>query len=326
MAFLEQELDALLRDAGFDERQATAVALRLGLDGRGGTRLRLAAERTGYSHERVRQLEVELRAAVRRDLPVLREAVSFLERCAPDARSHVAGLLAAQGLAAAPFDPAGVVAAARLARIDADVRIRGGFLVGRQRPDPQQWLLALAREASRQGEVTVRDLSRRSSLDADRVRRLLEGCDEIHWTSDEHTALWPRIPAVERRLRRALAKVLSITGSLSLAELDAALRRMHRPVRLSQRVLLALCHSFRWLAVEGGTVRSLVQFDRYQVLTPVELELARIFRAAGPVLSFTEAVVLGGERGLNRSSVGVYVAHTPIIKRLARGRYALVGA
>src|ERR1700729_2988109 len=98
----------------FDERQASAVAARLGWDGRGPSTLNEAALATGYTRERVRQLESRVRhdADRTRRLPILDRAIATVEASSPDSASQIALTLFERGLAGAPFDPGGILSAA----------------------------------------------------------------------------------------------------------------------------------------------------------------------------------------------------------------------
>lgn len=333
---LERELAALLHDAGLAGRQADAVAARLGWDGNGTATLEGAAGDHGYSRERVRQLEARVREHVAREhpeLPAVEASLDVVEASAPDDRRHVAGVLAAEGLAAASFDPAGVLVASTLAGRRPGVRVDGRILRLRHGTAPDLALLSAARAlAAGRGEVSVDLLARCSGFESDRVRRLLAERGEVQWLGPERAAIGLRSAALDRRVARILPKLLSVARRLSLSEIDDALRRTFNPIVLPARVLRELCESIPWLLVDDdrSTVTSLVRFEPQRVLSPIELALARIFEGRieegkGPVLSFSQVVELTGERGLNRNSVGVYLTRTPILKTLGRGRYALRG-
>src|SRR5712691_10435575 len=112
---LEEELAHLLTAARLDIRQARAVRRRLGWDGHGPTTLAAAGGAEGYTREGVRQLEGRLRRHVERHapaLPLTAAALRTVENAAPAARTDLARLLAAEGIAERPFDPAGVLLAA----------------------------------------------------------------------------------------------------------------------------------------------------------------------------------------------------------------------
>ena len=328
---LERELSTLLHDVGLSDRQADAVAARLGWDGNGTATLEAAAVDYGYSRERVRQLEARVREHVTRarpELPVVTAALDVVEASAPDDRRQVAASLSSEGLAASPFDPAGVLVASALAGHRPAVRIDDRLVRLRHGAAPDAALLSAARAlGAGRGEVSVDLLARCSGFAPDRVRRLLAGRDEVQWLGADRASIGLRSPALDRRVARILAKLLAICRRLSLSEIDDALRRTFNPIVLPLRVLREVCESISWLEIdERSTVTSRVRFEPQRVLSPIELALARIFEGAGPVLSFSEVVALTREAGLNRNSVGVYLTRTPILKTLARGRYALRGA
>jgi len=110
-----------------------------------------------------------------------------------------------------------------------------------------------------------------------------------------------------------------------LSVLDDALRAGWRPVSLPRRVLGGICSSFAWAELDDtrADVHAVVHIDRRRVLSGIEFALARIFLTFGPVLSFQDVIRIGGDEGLNPSSIGVYLTRTPILSRLERGRYAL---
>src|SRR3954470_15184580 len=121
---LESELGGLLATLGLSPRQRGAVARRLGWDGGRPATLAEAGEVGGYTRERVRQLEERVAERVSRTrprLPLTASAVEILGTVTPAPRADAARLLAERGLSSDPFDPAGVLHAARLAGIDVDV-------------------------------------------------------------------------------------------------------------------------------------------------------------------------------------------------------------
>jgi hypothetical protein len=327
---LERELSTLLHDVGLAGRQADAVAARLGWDGNGTATLEAAAVGHGYSRERVRQLEARVRGHVSRErpaLPAVEAALEVVEATAPDDRRQIASVLDAEGIADVPFDPAGVLVASTLAGHRPAVRIDARLVRLRHGAAPDSALLSAARAlAAGGGEVSVDLLARCSGYAPDRVRRLLAERDEVHWLRADRASIGLRSPALDRRVARIVPKLLSIARRLSLAEVDDALRRTFNPIVLPLRVLRDVCVSIPWVEIDDrSTVTSRVRFDPQHVLSPIELALARIFEGAGPVLSFRQVVELAREAGLNRNSVGVYLTRTPILKTLARGRYALRG-
>jgi hypothetical protein len=329
---LEQELALVLRSAGLRGRQARAVATRLGWDGEGTTTLALAGEAEGYTRERVRQLETRLRRHAEvssLSLPLTAAALRFVENAAPVARSRVPHMLAHAGLAARPFDVSGLLSAAELGRLDVRFLDRDGVLVRRRQAELTLVLGSAAQTlVRRNGAGTVEQVAERSPGDGDRdtARKLLDAHNDVIWLDDSRE--WFVVRGVRTPFANAMRKMLSVSGSLSLADVDEGLRRAFRPIRLPEGVLLRLCRSTPWLRVaeDGQRVAATRPLDDGRALSPLERALVEVFRAEGPVLAFSAAVSLGAHRGLNRNSVGYYLCHSPVLKTIARGRYTLRGA
>ncbi|MBA3842991.1 MAG: hypothetical protein H0X39_10305, partial [Actinobacteria bacterium] len=288
-----------------------------------------AAATEGYSHERVRQLEAELRRRLRESSPYAPQvaaALRVVEAWAPDSRTHIADQLRRSGVTAASFDPAGVLTAAELTGAETHAVIKEGVVVTRENPFPEGELTNVARRlAAPNGATSVGEVAREVRASPDHVRRLLSLRKEITWLDEPHN--WLQLPRTHRRLTTILRKMLSITPSLSLDDANDGLQRSFRPVVLPPAILRRLCESFGWLAVDGnrGTVRTRERLDRASVLSPVELGLVEMFQEAGPVLQYSEAIAIGERLGLNRHSIGVYLTRSPVLDTLSRGRYALRG-
>jgi hypothetical protein len=326
-AALPTELNVLLTRGGLAGRQLAAVETRLGFDGAGGTTLEAAASRFGYTRERVRQLEARVRALGPGGLhlvPSLGPALDLVERAAPDDRRHVARLLGGED----PFDPAGVLSAARVLGIRTTAVVSGSVVTTRNVAEPATLLLRTAAAlAAPTGQVDVRRLARCTGLEPERIRRLLAETATVRWLGDGRSSLSVQTTRLERRVATVAQKVLAVARSLPLAELDDALRRTFVPVVVPLRALEAICDSLPWLHRDARSSRltTFDRLDRRRVLSSVEQRLVQIFESAGPVLSFREAAELGQAEGLNRSTIGVFLPRTPVLKQLGRGRYGLRG-
>ena len=128
---LEEELAGLLHAARLRDRQARAVAARLGWDGKGATTLAVAAAAEGYSRERVRQLEGRVRAhasVAKAPAPSTKTALRLVEELAPIASTEIGFHLVLAGLSRRPFDVSGLLSAAEILGIDHRVVEDGGML------------------------------------------------------------------------------------------------------------------------------------------------------------------------------------------------------
>jgi hypothetical protein len=129
---LEQELAELLHAAKLQERQARAVAARLGWNGEGSRTLAAAAATEGYSRERVRQLEDRVRAyapGARARFAATEAALRLIEELAPIAARHIADHLVEAGVTRRPFKFSGLLSAAEVLGIEHSLEEHGGYVV-----------------------------------------------------------------------------------------------------------------------------------------------------------------------------------------------------
>ncbi|HEX3806866.1 MAG TPA: hypothetical protein VHV52_08810 [Gaiellaceae bacterium] len=326
---LESELAGALLFMRFGDRQASAVAARLGWDGRGPSTLNEAAISTGYTRERVRQLESRVRrdADATHRLPTLDRALATVESCAPDSSAQIALTLFERGISGAPFDPAGILTAADVFGRRTSLSTRRGLVAATDAPDPTRAILETARRlVAARGAVSVVELARLSGVEPGRARRLLGLAPEVVWLDDQRSWVGLRVPNTRRRMEGILRKMLAVGRQLTLVDADEGLRRSYRPVVLPPPILCRLYEGLQWLDVDlkRGTLSSDRTFDERE-LSPIERQLSALFIDHGPTLNFTQAVRLGKKVGLNHNTVGYYLSRAPIIKTLARGTYALRG-
>jgi hypothetical protein len=328
---LEQELAAILDAGRVRGRQARAVAARLGWDGTGSHTLAEAGSGEGYSRERVRQLEDRVRDHVRAARPRLvavESALRLLADAAPIRSCDVAAYLLAAGYARGRFELTGLLTAAKLTGIEPGVRELEGLVI---RPGQAQLVRETALHArrlvNRNGAARIEELTLRlggrAPLGA--ARRILEAVEDVIWLDDSRS--WFIIRGAPSRATRTLQKMLSVSPRLTVGELDDGLRRSRQLVVLPSDVVRLLCARQSWLTFDASTdrVTTNVHLDQGWTLTPIERGMVAIFHRAGPTLTFTDMLELGARDGLNPKSVGPYLTHSPVIRRLARGRYALCG-
>src|SRR4051794_40532898 len=185
---LEQELGALLTTLGLRSRQRGAVARRLGWDGGPPATLSDAGRLNDYTRERVRQLEERVVDGVMRSrpqLPVTAAAVAVLGDAVPTARREAASLLAERGLSDEPFDPAGVLRAARLAGLPVEVVAHRRALLRSEDVTLTPVVATIAQKlARRHGAASPAAVAELAGLRMRRVRRLLELGDAVSWLGE----------------------------------------------------------------------------------------------------------------------------------------------
>lgn len=330
---LEEELACELRRAGLDDRQAQAVAMRLGWDGRGGATLEAAGDAVGLTRERVRQLVGRVAdhfATAKPPLPALEAAVEVLEKIAPARRGEASTRFAEMGLAGPEFDPAGVVEGARVAGLSSSVTVVGGLVLAAGQRDIATRILEIARKlASHDGAGYVGslvDALAEPEVDETAARRFLDADDDVVWLDDDRE--WFYVPTGKNRALNYLRKMLSVSPSLTLADIRDGLRRpaRGRSINLPRGVLLRICRQLDWLEVAGDVVTTTITLDFREVLENTEETLVDVFIEHGPVLDRPTAVGLAEENGLDRNTAALYLGWSPVIERLAINRYALRGA
>ena len=249
---IEEELAAVLHAAGLRGRQACAVAARLGWDGAGGRTLAGAAAAEGYSRERVRQLETRVRdhaARTHLELPAATRALRVLEEAAPIGAEAAARQLAARGHARGPFAVRGLLTAAEVLGLDTSVHLRNGVVLRVGDGGIAETLgLRARRVVRRRGATRVEEIALAMGAGTRTVRRLLELQPGVHWLDERHS--WFVFEGAESRATRSLEKMLSVSPTLPIAELDEGLRRSFRAVTLPLHVVRSVCGALPWLTLD----------------------------------------------------------------------------
>jgi len=307
--------------------------MRLGWDGKGGTTLEAAGNAVGITRERVRQLVRRVAdhfAAIKPQLPALEAAVEMLEWIAPARRIDAGARLNAAGLAQRDFDPAGVLEAAQMAGLNPRVIVAGSLVVTTGQRNVASRILEIARKLTTHngaGHVgSLVDTIAEDDVTETVARRLLDADDDVVWLDDDRE--WFYLPTRQNRALNYLRKMLSVSPSLTLADVRDGLRRpaRGRSINLPREVLRRFCQQVDWLEVNGDVVTTTISLDFREVLENTEETLVDVFAEHGPVLDRATAVGLAEEHGLDRNTAALYLGWSPVIERLAISRYALRGA
>ena len=135
---------------------------------------------------------------------------------------------------------------------------------------------------TRNGAGSVEVLAEHFRDEPEAARLVLDAQNDIVWLDDERE--WFLVRGARSPLgSNMLRKMLSVAGSLSLAEVDDGLQRAFRPVRLPRNVLLRVCESTSWLVVdESHVVTSKVALDETRLLSRLEQAVSRSSASTGP--------------------------------------------
>lgn len=325
---LEHELSDVLASR-FGPRQAGALAARLGWDGGGMHTLAEAAAPSGYSRQRVQQLERRLLDhPPTGPFPATQAALRLVESEAPVRADVAAARLAEAGIAERPFAIDGLVRAADVLGLPHQLDADGATIVLRGQGELMRRVERAARDLVSRfgvGDALGVRVALGGSLPARTVVRLLDAHPDVSWIDERYR--WFVMPNVRGRLARTIRKLLAVYPSLRVADVADGVLRAHG-LALPADAVLGMCETESWLRVDrqASTVASLRPVDERGALTPVERKLVALFRASGPALRFRRVRELAGAHGLNESSLGVYLTRTPVLQTISRGHYALRGA
>jgi hypothetical protein len=321
-----REVHRLLLDAGFQARQLSALSARLGLTGQGSLTLAAAGQTVGYTRERVRQLEDRLRAytAGQPRRAATSEAVRLAGRIAPALSGQVTAKLAEGGLLPRGFKVSGLLRIADVLGIEHDLCEHGAALVGHGDRRNTRSAVAIARRLVRaDGLATVGRVAQLLQLDTVFVRRLLSLHPDVVWLDPRRE--WFFVRGTRSKAEPAIRKMLSISGTLSVADLQDGLRRAPARIDVPHDVLANLCGLFPWLVADPvrGSVTPKVVLDPDSTHSPIELAILRVFTEYGPRLEARDVVAHGQQLGLGAMTIRAYLTRMPSLERLAHGRYAL---
>jgi hypothetical protein len=321
-----REVHRLLLDAGFQPRQVSALSARLGLAGQGSLTLAEAGQTVGYTRERVRQLEDRLRLSAADEplFPAATKAVRLADRTAPALASQVAAKLAQAGLLPRGFKVSGLLRIADVLGIEHDLGEYGAALVRRGDSETVQKVVMTGRRLVRaDGVGTVGKMTQLLQLETASVRRLLALHADVVWLDRSRDLFFVR--GTRSKAEGAVRKMLSISRTLSIVELQDGLRRAPARIDIPLHVLANLCAAFPWLVADPArrSVTLKVALDPNSTHSPIELKILRIFTEYGPRLEAAEVAAHGERLGLGRMTIRAYLTQMPSLERLARGRYAL---
>jgi hypothetical protein len=332
---LEEELLNLVGQT----RNGHISARYFGLDGRGGTSLRLVGDQFGITRERVRQIVSVVADNVmgrRPQTPCLDQVISFALQKAPIRASECEDLLRDTGLTSGRFRLEGVLHAAELLGksspffLDAE---QDRTVLGPASLDAFYNVIRVAqKQIVSQGMTTVdrvieilcrTDPARR--YEAEFVERALACRDDLQWLDRKSGWFWLSKTGRNRVLNGA-RKILAITEPIELHHLLAGLARHYRMQGFSPpcSVLLEFCRQAPGLRVGNNLVSSERPIDPKDALSPVEQERLRIFSENG-IMTRAEIAGRCAELRMNRLTIEQYLVYSPILSGYGGGRYGLVG-
>jgi hypothetical protein len=334
---IESALAAVLKDSVLPK-----VELWMGLDHADLPTLQEVGEVADVTRERIRQIVEKAKSKIAGadlKMPRLRTAVGLLEEASVLLESNAVSLIESQGLSKGKISTRGLVRAAEFFGVPTQLehaRIGGREFVGR--PDALAAVKAALRASRRAiehwGCSTVDDicaqlaLAGSTSLPVEVVKDALMTQPGFRWL-DEQTGWFWLADIPRNRVLNKIDKVLAIAPRVDLGALRAGIARHYRMEGFAPptRVLRALCEQLDDCeVVDGTTVVDRRPRDPQAELSDQERAMVEVFRTHGPVLSYPEAVRHCLAAGLNEITTTIYLAGSPVLRRVVMGVYTLIGA
>lgn len=362
---VEEELHGLLRRSRLNRRQSKIVARRLGLDRMGGAPLRRTGADFGISKERVRQFCAVVRARAKRDgmnLPLLDRGVEIVVGLLPRDAVEIEAALLSAGLTRKRFRVE--VLGRAMALLGRPVLFHVASSRGRRLVVPPKtwshmprlvdlmaggstaWNVTSAEELGRispivgvSRKVNVRrgignvahvaaTLKRKTGQpwDLGFIRRILSGLKNCVWLDQAPGWFW--FPDMRTNpLRRRIAKVLAVAGSIDLLELHGALARSYERKEWlpPPRVLLAFCRQMPRYRVHKTRITAHPPIPWRGTLNKSEALMARVLKEHGSAMPNPELADACRRLGLSYGTLAANLKRSPIIKTLETGVYGLWG-
>jgi hypothetical protein len=332
-------------------RKLQALVRRLGFGGGSPATLEEAASVIGLTRERMRQIQKRFMDHVPSHpifMPQLDAAIAMVREAAPITVNRAAELLRDRHVAAAPFHPESLVAAAEICRRPRPFEIDYSSSVARvvleDRRDFERACLSVAcKQAGASGATNVQEVVAEvgskmpSSLGEEDLRRFLRGCSELEFLTDEW--FWHKDGKPDRnRLRNVTRKMLSVASPIHVNELREGAQRHFRirgsrglarwPLTTPPRAVLeAFYRAHPEFAVDSASlVSSVVQLDYHTELNSTERVLLDVLRSSpARLLDHTSFGRVCAAAGMNPNTFSQYLSSSPVIAHIGIDLWSLRG-
>ena len=325
------------------------IAARLGIGHDRPLSLHDAGKLVGISKERARQLMEQFTSSLRGNAPgqarawtpVLDNAISAISGSLPRLASSADRELHQENILADGTGIASLLAMAKAYNKEAQISLDYEGLVLSQIGNEirsSQIIRTARKHCEHWGVANLSDIAEQVNLSVDSanalelVRGVLETEDEVVWLEgDRWVYFMGTVMSGRNKLANEVEKVMSVTGSLDVAELRNGICRHHRMTHLRPptNVLLAFCASLpeyeiadsRVVGVEGRLR------DWRDVLGSVDKALVTTLMDNGYVMARDDLLrVASEEHKANRNSLVVHLTYSCVLDKPARGVWALRGA
>jgi hypothetical protein len=267
-------------------------------------------------------------------MPVLDEVLDFVHSRQQQLVSEVERELEEHGLITGKLSLRGIVQAAHVFGRRAGFQLHqvGGVLFVGSVSQVAGRILETATKAvghhgaARLSEV-CREVSRRNGRRVDRqlTRRILQTRPDLGWLDEAGEWFW--LAAVPRnRLLARVQKVLAIQPRIHLPILHQAISRDYHPLRVPEPIFRSVCAHFSWCRVGGEHLEAHVIPRAEDVLSEDEAVICDILQQHGGTMRVSRLQELSFARGVRRPGFWRILLYSPVVRRLDKATYGLVGS
>lgn len=328
-----------------------ALLRRLGCVGEQPATLEEAASALGVTRERMRQIQMRFTDRLPNHpifMPQLDEAIRAVRQAAPIGVDRAAELLQAKGISSRPFHPKSLLAVAEFCGRPQPFELESSVglprVIVEQRLEFERAALSVAcRQAGASGATNVQEVATElasrghSNADHEKVRRLLNDCQEIEFLNEDW--LWHKAGIPDRnRLRNVTRKMLSVTSPIPVGEIREGVHR-HYKIRRTRGMgswLLvtpprAVLQEFYRVHPEfsidaSGSVGSVGQLEYASELNSTERVLFEVLRSSPAcLLDRTSLARSCSELGMNPNTFSQYLTASPVIAHVGTDMWSLRG-
>lgn len=345
---LEDELN-YLAELARGERNRQIIIKYFGWDGQGPRTLEAVGKEFGMTRERVRQIcnnfEESFKKANKKGnilTPNLDRSLKFVIDNLPDLADDLEQKLISRGITKTPFSLEGILTAANF--LGRKARFRIVYLGGKRiiiKPGSAKIpkiIIRLAKKSiDRFGVTTISDVCGQTHEETNRIitkeftTKILNLRKDLRWLDESGGWFWFYSPPKDRsrnRLLNLVQKILAVTGLIDISDLRAGVSRASRMYGFAppRRVLLELCRQVPGVQVIGSMVKADPPLNWEEILKANEWGMVSILKEYGPVMQREDFEKKCLELGMKQTTFGLYLGHSSIITKFAKGIYGLRGS
>jgi sigma-70-like protein len=341
---LEGELENLIRliPTGFSDRNCSVIVCFFGFDGTGKKTLEAVGQKFGVTRERVRQITSNFALRVQKKralyLPVFRSACNHIIGALPNSPQTIGQSLREQGIARTEFDVSSISAILRLLNEDEFFEVvsigDSTLAVHKNTAESLRRVPRIARaivSAFGCGHIEHilggLEAGLERAIETQDIEAVLSQIADVRWL-DQARKWFTIVDTKRNRLSNIVQKVLSVAQKISLSELRGAIKRVHRLDGFAppSNILRAFCSSLPYCDIEDEDVIANMPLSVADTLGGIERCFWDVLREHGSVMNLNTLRDECFQRGMNANSFYQYLMYSPIICRLVREIYSLVGA